>query len=94
MAVTVLLMGVMHSALPGRLEYQPAGGEAPTLRELIEALSGDSASLAGILLDEHGGLKPDYVVLINGQNARLLQGAETPVPDGSTVIITAPISGG
>lgn len=94
MAITVLLMGVMQSALPGRLEIQPAGGEAFTLRKLIEALSGNSASLAGILLDEHGNLKPDYVVLINGQNARLLQGAETIVPDGTTVIITAPISGG
>lgn len=94
MAVTVLLMGVMQSALPGRLEFQPAGGEALTLRKLIEALSEDSASISSILLDERGSLKPDYVVLVNGQNARLLQGADTVVPDGSTVIVTAPISGG
>ncbi len=43
-----------------------------------------------LLLDEHGGIKPYARVLVNGRFSDLLQGWDTPVRDGDTVVLIHP----
>jgi hypothetical protein len=52
------------------------------------------AALPGALFNAGGELKPGYAILVDGRNAMQLGGLDLLVRDGSTVMLTAMVSGG
>ncbi len=63
--------------------------EGTRLRELLNAVFARH-NLRDLLLDESGNLKPYARVLVNGRFSELLQGLDTPVRDGDTVVLIHP----
>lgn len=46
------------------------------------------------VMDEQGAVRQHVNVFLGSENIRFLKGLETPVPDGSTILILSAISGG
>jgi molybdopterin converting factor small subunit len=96
MAITVISMGLLSVEIPGQVKVEsgPAGGM--TLRSLIfdHLASQHDSALPGTLLDAQGQPKPGYAILVDGRNAMQLGGLDVLVKDGSTVMMTAMVSGG
>jgi molybdopterin converting factor small subunit len=46
------------------------------------------------VMDEQGSVRQHVNVFLGGENIRFLNGLQTPVPDGSTILILSAISGG
>ncbi len=67
-------------------EVELAGGRA-TLAEVV-----NSVEVLRDLVGER--LLQDFIVLVNGRNARLLNGLETELADGDVVDIFPPAAGG
>jgi len=68
---------------------QPA---LPTLRALVDELQRRHPKLE--LIGEDGDLAPYLIVLIDGRNARLTGGLNTPLPRSGEVAVFPPIAGG
>ena len=68
-----------------------AAGE--TVRELLDDLMGRFPALRGRLLEEND-LAPFVNVYVEGEDVRTQDGLETPVDDGSTVILLPAMAGG
>ena len=95
MAITVISMGILSVEIPGQVHVE-SGAAGMTLRSLIfdHLASQHDSALPGILLDVQGQPKPGYAILVDGRNAMQLGGLDVLVKDGSTVIMTAMVSGG
>jgi molybdopterin converting factor small subunit len=63
------------------------------VRELLDDLLGRFPSLRGQLL-ENEALAPFVNVYVEGEDVRTKEGLETPVDDGSTVILLPAMAGG
>jgi cysteine synthase/molybdopterin converting factor small subunit len=76
-----------------------AGGEreieatGATMRELLEDLADRYPGLGARVLDD-GAIAPFVNVYLNNEDVRTLQGLDTPVADGSTVILLPAMAGG
>jgi len=64
-----------------------------TVRELLDDLSARYPSLGSQLFDA-GDLAPFVNVYLEGEDVRTLDGLETPVEEGSTVILLPAMAGG
>jgi len=64
-----------------------------TVREVLDDLSARYPSL-GSQLFEAGDLAPFVNVYLEGEDVRTLDGLETPVAEGSTVILLPAMAGG
>ena len=80
----------LRSEVAGAREVEASGG---TVRELLDDLLGRFPSLRGRLL-EHEELAPFVNVYVEGEDVRTRDGLETPVADGSTVILLPAMAGG
>lgn len=96
MAITVISMGLLSVEIPGQVAIEPGSAGGMTLRSLMfEHLATlYDAALPGALFDAAGELKPAYAILVDGRNAMQLGGLDLLVSDGSTVMLTAMVSGG
>jgi molybdopterin converting factor small subunit len=95
MAIRVLTMGLVGIEMPGQVEVEPDQAQGFTLRELLfEQLVRYDANLPGILVDAQGELKPEYAILVDGRNAIQVGGLSMSIKDGTTILITAMVSGG
>jgi molybdopterin converting factor small subunit len=81
---------VLRSETGGAREVEADGA---TLRELIEDLSGRMPALGARIYGE-GELHSFVNVYVDGEDVRLRGGLETPVRDGSTVILLPAMAGG
>jgi molybdopterin synthase sulfur carrier subunit len=80
----------LRSEVAGAREVEASGG---TVRELLDDLLGRFPSLRGQLLEDEE-LAPFVNVYVEGEDVRTKDGLETPVDDGSTVILLPAMAGG
>jgi sulfur-carrier protein len=80
----------LRSETAGAREVEASGG---TVRELLDDLLGRFPALRGQLLEEEQ-LAPFVNVYVEGEDVRTKDGLETPVADGSTVILLPAMAGG
>lgn len=75
------------------VELQLASGQT-TVRNVIEALTGEFPGLRDRVLDEQGELRRHVNIFIDGENARSLGGLSAPVDADSELWIHPALSGG
>jgi molybdopterin converting factor small subunit len=80
----------LRSETEGAREVEVRGG---TVRELLDDLLGRFPALRDQLLEEDA-LAPFVNVYVEGEDVRTKNGLETPVADGSTVILLPAMAGG
>jgi molybdopterin synthase sulfur carrier subunit len=80
----------LRAETQGAREVEASGG---TVRELLDDLTGRFPALRVQLLEEDG-LAPFVNVYVEGEDVRTKQGLETPVEEGSNVILLPAMAGG
>jgi molybdopterin converting factor small subunit len=87
MPVTVKTGAALKQHTGGRRQVQAEGA---TVGELLDHLG-----LRAVVCDDAGQVHRYYNIHVNhGKEIRLLQGLDTPVHDGDTVVILTAIAGG
>jgi cysteine synthase B len=80
----------LRAEVGGEREIEAAGG---TMREVLDDLAGRYPGLGAQLLAD-GDIAPFVNVYLNNEDVRTLQGLDTPVADGATVILLPAMAGG
>jgi molybdopterin synthase sulfur carrier subunit len=70
----------------------PAPGR--TVRDALSALAKEHPGVVDRVLTEQGEVREHINVFIDMENIRYQQGLATPLPEGSTLVILAAVSGG
>jgi sulfur-carrier protein len=65
-----------------------------TVRDALTALSSHSPGVVDRVLDEQGRVREHVNIFVNDSNIRFLNGLDSPVPQGSRILIVAALSGG
>jgi molybdopterin converting factor small subunit len=65
-----------------------------TVRDALAALGAEHPGVVDRILTEQGDLRQHINVFIDSENVRFHQGLATQVPEGSTLVILAAVSGG
>jgi sulfur-carrier protein len=81
---------VLRAEAGGRREVEASGA---TVRELLEDLT-DRVPALGEKVYSAGELQSFVNVYVDGEDVRTLRGLDTPVRDGSTVILLPAMAGG
>jgi molybdopterin synthase sulfur carrier subunit len=81
---------VLRAEAGGKREVEASGA---TVRELLEDLS-ERVPALGTKVYAAGELRSFVNVYVDGEDVRTLNGLETPVRDGSTVILLPAMAGG
>jgi sulfur-carrier protein len=81
---------VLRSEAGGAREVEASGA---TLRELLDDLTARMPSLGSRVYDS-GKIQPFVNVYVDGEDARTRDGLDTPVREGSTVILLPAMAGG
>ncbi len=81
----------LRTEVGGAREVEAAG---TTLREVLDDLAARFPGLGQQLLEDGDALAPFVNVYVDNEDARTLRGLETPVQDGSTVILLPAMAGG
>jgi sulfur-carrier protein len=74
-------------------DQREIAAEGDTVRELLDDLMGRFPALRSQLV-EHDEIAPFVNVYVEGEDVRTLDGIETEVPPGSTVILLPAMAGG
>jgi molybdopterin converting factor small subunit len=79
----------------GTMSLEIDGPDVDTFRKLVELIVKRYPDAAFHLLDEHGQLRQDVPVYVDGRNPRLLkEGIDTPLQSESVVSFFSPIASG
>jgi molybdopterin synthase sulfur carrier subunit len=91
MAVTLRLPGALRQWADGQklIEVQ-----SESVGDAIQALCTQYPDIGERVLDESGQPRRFVNLYVNGDDVRLLQGAETPLSDGDEVVIAPAVAGG
>jgi [CysO sulfur-carrier protein]-thiocarboxylate-dependent cysteine synthase len=81
----------LRAEVAGAREVQAAGD---TLREVLSDLADRFPALGRQVLEDGDGIAPFVNVYVNSEDVRTLQGLDTPVGEGSTVILLPAMAGG
>ncbi len=65
-----------------------------TLRELFTHLTSRFPALQPHLFDEHGGLRQDMPIFVNGRNPRLFGAMDAAIPADAVISLFSPIASG
>jgi molybdopterin synthase sulfur carrier subunit len=87
---TVRVPPVLRAEAGGNREVQASGG---TVRELLDDLRANLPQLGEKIYDGDT-IKPFVNVYLAGEYVRTLDGVDTPVKDGSTLILLPAMAGG
>ena len=87
---TVRIPPTLRSEMGGKREVHAAGS---TVRELLDDLMSRFPGLRSQLVEEDE-IAPFVNVYVGGEDVRTLEGLETEVHDGSTVILLPAMAGG
>ena len=87
---TVRIPPVLRSEAGGNREVQASGS---TVRELLDDLRTNLPALGDKIYDGDQ-IKPFVNVYLDGEDVRTLDGVDTPVKDGSTLILLPAMAGG
>ena len=88
---TVRIPPVLRPHTGGAPEVEAAGS---TVGEVLRALTTDHPATAEQLFGEDGDLNRYVNVYLNDEDVRVLDGLETGVKDGDTVVILPAMAGG
>jgi sulfur-carrier protein len=91
MSVTVRIPTTLRTLTGGQSEVVVEPGD---LGEVLKALDATHPGFADRLFDDEGGLRRFVNVFVADDDARFLQGLQTPVADGTTVSIIPAVAGG
>ena len=86
---TVRIPPTLRNETGGERQVHAAGG---TVRELLDDLMGRFPGLRQIVREDE--IAPFVNVYVEGEDVRTLDGLDTPVYDGSTVILLPAMAGG
>jgi molybdopterin converting factor small subunit len=64
------------------------------VRDALSALAAEHPGVVDRVLTEQGDVREHINVYIDSENVRFQQGLDTPMPEGSTLVILAAVSGG
>jgi cysteine synthase/molybdopterin converting factor small subunit len=81
----------LRDAVGGAREVDASG---TNVRELLADLADRFPGLGNQVLENGGGIAPFVNVYVNNEDVRTLEGLETPVGDGTTVILLPAMAGG
>lgn len=85
--VTLKFTGNVHTRMGAfGLDFAFQGSK---LRDLLNDVTA-CYNVRDLLLDDRGGIRPHARVLVNGRFSEVLQGLDTPVRDGDTVVLIHP----
>lgn len=87
---TVRIPPVLRTEAGGNREVTASGG---TVRELLDDLRANLPALGDKIYDGEQ-IKPFVNVYLDGEDVRTLDGVDTPVKDGSTLILLPAMAGG
>ena len=93
MAVTVRIPSYLAGFAGGR-NVIAVEQRARDVRELLQALWQIHPSLQDRIVDEQGQIRQHINIFVGTEAIRLTGEQETPVPDGSEVMIVPAVSGG
>ena len=88
--IRVRIPPTLRSEVGGAREVEATGS---TVRELLDDLAGRFPGLGRQVLED-GDIAPFVNVYVDSEDARTLQGADTPLREGSTVILLPAMAGG
>ncbi len=91
MAVAVRIPTVLRPLAGGRPVVESSGG---SLGDVIADLEAQYPGLGDRLRDDEGRLHAFVNVFVGDEDARYLDGLDTPVPDGTEVSIIPAVAGG
>ncbi|HJX32960.1 MAG TPA: ubiquitin-like small modifier protein 1 [Solirubrobacterales bacterium] len=89
--VTIRIPPVLRTQTGGRPEVEAAGS---TVGEVLRALTAEHPDTEGQLFDADGDLNRYVNVYLNDEDVRVLDGLDTGVSDGDTVVILPAMAGG
>ncbi len=90
MTTTIRIPPTLRPEVGGERQVAARGS---TVRELLEDLMTRFPGLRSQLIED-GDLAPFVNVYVEGEDVRTLDGLETPVPEGATVILLPAMAGG
>jgi sulfur-carrier protein len=90
MAARVRIPPVLRAEAGGSREVEAAGG---TVRELLENLTA-KLPLLGQKIYDGSQIAPFVNVYLDGEDVRTLDGVDTPVKEGATLILLPAMAGG
>lgn len=82
----------MHAGGTGRLEVEVS--PPATLRDVVEAVAVAHPAVGRRVRDETGAVRTHVNLFVGSDNARDLDGLDTPVGEGTDVWVLAAVSGG
>jgi [CysO sulfur-carrier protein]-thiocarboxylate-dependent cysteine synthase len=91
MPISLRMPPVLRPQVGGARQVEVAGA---TLREALDDLFAQFPAVRDQIVDAEGQINRFVNVYVSNEDVRLGQGLDTPVPDGSTVIILPAMAGG
>jgi len=88
---TIKIPPVLRGSVDGEKELEASGGN---VGELLRALATQHPATESQLFSEDGELNRYVNVYLNDEDVRVLQGLDTNVSDGDTVVILPAMAGG
>ena len=88
---TIKIPPVLRTSTGGAKEVEAEGGN---VGEVLRALASEHPATEGQLFAEGGELNRYVNVYLNDEDVRVLQGLETAVKDGDSVVILPAMAGG
>ena len=92
-AVTVVLPGQLRELAGGAARIS-VHEKADTVAELFQALRTDHPAIYDRIFTERREIRPHVNVFVDGADVRWTGGLETPVEEGSEVVVLPAVSGG
>jgi len=92
MAILFVIPGALRE-LAGRAEVRVNGGAA-SLSDALSLLWAECPAIRDRVITELGDVRPHINIFVDGENARDLDGLNTPVRDGAEIFLLPALSGG
>ena len=94
LTVAVRLATALRTHAGGQARVELDVAPPATLRTVLDALAAAHPSVGRRVRDESGALRRHVNVFVGSDNAKDLDGLDTPVRDGAEVSVLAAVSGG
>ena len=91
MSVEVRIPTVLRPRVGGQAVVTAEGA---TVREVLAAIAAAHPCFGPMVLEANGTLKRFVNLFLDDEDIRYRQGLDTPVPDGSTLVILPAVAGG
>lgn len=94
MVITVRIPGVLRPVVDGQPEVEVEVPDGGTLGAVLDELNNRYPLFGRRLRDERGVLRRYVNCYVDGQDCRLLNGQDTPVADGTEILVLPSVAGG